>query len=86
MSVINLNRRRFLATGAGAALNLQAQAPKKRVAAIICAYRKSYPRDRRPALNAANQTIDPRFARSNGRAPEIHDGIRIGRGLVRGGQ
>jgi hypothetical protein len=48
-----------------------------------CAYRKSYPRGRRPALNAANQTIDPRFARSNGRAPEIH---AIGRGLVRAGQ
>src|SRR5437016_233055 len=35
MHAINLNRRRFLATGAGAALSLQAQAPKKRVAAII---------------------------------------------------
>src|SRR3954466_6988169 len=38
MSVINLNRRRFLATGVGAALNLQAQAPMKRVAAIITMY------------------------------------------------
>src|SRR3954464_11889995 len=42
MSVINLNRRRFLATGAGAALNLQAQAPKKRVAAIITMYTQDH--------------------------------------------
>ena len=32
---INLNRRHFLAAGAAAALDLEAQAPKKRVAAVI---------------------------------------------------
>src|SRR4051794_12059788 len=42
MSVINLNRRRFLATGAAAALDLQAQAPKKRVAAIITMYTQDH--------------------------------------------
>jgi hypothetical protein len=42
MSVINLNRRRFLATGAGAALNLDAQPPKKRVAAIITMYTQDH--------------------------------------------
>jgi len=38
VSKTELNRRRFLATGAGAALNLKAQAPKKRVAAIVTIY------------------------------------------------
>ena len=35
MDFINLDRRRFLATGAGAAINLSAQAPKKRVAFLL---------------------------------------------------
>lgn len=38
MDILNLNRRSFLATGAGAALSLQAQAPQKRVAAVITMY------------------------------------------------
>jgi hypothetical protein len=42
VNVSDLNRRRFLATGAGAAVNLRAQAPKKRVAAIITMYTQDH--------------------------------------------
>ena len=42
VNVIDLNRRRFLATGVGAAVSLQAQAPKKRVAAIITMYTQDH--------------------------------------------
>jgi hypothetical protein len=42
VSVINLNRRRFLATGTGAAVSLLAQVPKKRVAAIITIYTQDH--------------------------------------------
>jgi len=38
VSRTRLNRRRFLATGASACLDLQAQAPKKRVAAVVTMY------------------------------------------------
>src|ERR1051325_6115146 len=38
----NLNRRRFLAAGSVAALNLQAQPAKKRVAAIITMYTQDH--------------------------------------------
>jgi hypothetical protein len=37
-----LNRRRFLATGVGASFNLQAQPPRKRVAAIITMYTQDH--------------------------------------------